>query len=533
MRLAGGCGTVSIGGGLAARRGEVIGAWKAALGASAVLAAGAGPLAAPAAAATAAPVERASATAVSILTPAGREASGTSPVFAWEAPVATRDYRFPDDGSLLRIGRVTASAERGSGDAILATGSVVLRSVELFGGMLRVDVVRTRASLRATDGAVADESVSHLVHVRLDGDPIELAAGKKLWVKGWGYAVVDDPVARGDSTSAGETLAGLRLHLTSAHSGLPAGTDIVLGGVHADLEHIPTAPAPDPGGSGGGGTTGTLPDRQVNPPRKHRRGIRQPPTAPRHGGRQGKPGNRHHGHAPRPPAPVIHPVTPPLHAAHGTGARAAIVRAALAQVGWPYVWGGESRTEGGFDCSGLVDHAYAAAGYQLPGRPTADVLWAMSVPLDPADLRPGDLVFLGARSRLVHHVGLYAGGGWVIAAPHHGALVSVEPLAAVPWDGFGRILRAPRGRILSVRVIRGSDRRPVSRSGPQAQVTANAVRTPDVEPTAAAAPAVHRSAPPPAPPRRRHHVDRLAVLPREDYRNWAVSLLASFRGAGR
>jgi cell wall-associated NlpC family hydrolase len=508
-------------------------AWKAALGASAVLAAGAGSLAAPAAGATASPVERASATAVAILTPARRAASGIPTVFAWETPVAMRGYRFPDDGSLLRIGRVTASAERGSGDAMVATGSVVLRSVELFGGMLRVDVVRARASLRATDGAVADGSVSHLVHVRLDGDPIELVPGKKLWVKGWGYAVVDDPVAREDSTGAGDTLAGLRLHLTSAHSGLPAGTDIVLGRVHADLEHIATAPAPDPGGSGGSGATGTLPDRQVNLPRKQRRGARPAPTAPRHGGRQGKPGSRQHGHAPRPPAPVIHPVTPPLQAAHGAGARAAIVRAALAQVGWPYVWGGESRTEGGFDCSGLVDHAYARAGYQLPGRPTADVLWAMSVPLDPADLRPGDLVFLGARSGLVHHVGLYAGGGWVIAAPHHGALVSIEPLAAVPWDGFGRILRAPRGRIVSVRLLGGSDRRQVPRPGPEAHVTANALRTPDPAPITARTPAVHQSAPVPAPPRRRHHVERLVALPREDFRHWTVSLLASFRGAGR
>jgi hypothetical protein len=116
---------------------------------------------------------------------------------------ARRDARLPvpDDGSLLRIGRVAASAERGSGDAVVATGSVVLRSVELFGGLLRVDVVRARASLRAGDGAVADGSVSHLVHVRLDGDPVELVPGKKLWVRGWGYAVVDEPVAREDSTT--------------------------------------------------------------------------------------------------------------------------------------------------------------------------------------------------------------------------------------------------------------------------------------------------------------------------------------------
>ena len=74
-----------------------MGAWKAALGASAVFAAGAGALAAPAAGATAPPVERASATAVAILTPARPAASGTPSVFAWETPVAMRGYRFPDE----------------------------------------------------------------------------------------------------------------------------------------------------------------------------------------------------------------------------------------------------------------------------------------------------------------------------------------------------------------------------------------------------------------------------------------------------
>ncbi|MGH3138445.1 MAG: choice-of-anchor P family protein [Gaiellales bacterium] len=452
---------------------------------------------------------------------------GTSTVFAWEAPASTRGYRFPDDGSLLRIGHLAASAERGSSDAITANSAVVLRSVELFGGLLRVDVVRASAALGASDGAVADTSGSHLVHVHLNGEPIKLVPGKKVWVKGWGYAVVDDPVARSDSTSAGDTLAGLRLHLTSAHAGLPAGTDIVLGQVHADVGHIPPPPASDPSGSGGSGSTGTLPDRQANAPRTHRRPAHRHPT------RQGTGKPRHHRHAPRLPAPVKHPVTPPLRATHGSGARGALVRAALAQVGWPYVWGGESRTEGGFDCSGLVDHAYARAGYQLPGRPTADVLWAMSVPLQRGDLRPGDLVFLGARSGYVHHVGLYAGGGWVIAAPHRGALVSIEPLTAVPWDGFGRILQAPRGRLLNAQLLAGTDRRPIAQPVAEPQVPAHSVPAPDAASSPAAEAAPHRSGPPPSPPKRRHQGERLAVLPREDYRQWAVSLLASFRGAGR
>ena len=60
----------------------------------------------------------------------------------------------------------------------------------------------------------------------------------------------------------------------------------------------------------------------------------------------------------------------------GLDGRGAVVAAAAAQVGWPYVWGGESRAEGGFDCSGLVDFAYSAAGRAASraadgGRPLA------------------------------------------------------------------------------------------------------------------------------------------------------------------
>ena len=221
------------------------------------------------------PVERASATAVAILTPAGRETSGiTDGVRVGDARLGARlplprRRLAPSDRPCRGLrGARLRRCDHGDRLGRPSLGRALRRHAP-DRRRPRPRVARERATAQSPT-----HPASHLVHVRLNGDPIELVPGKKLWVKGWGYAVVDDPVARSDSTGGGDTLAGLRLHLTSAHAGLPAGTDIVLGQVHADLEHIPPAPASDPGGSGGSGSTGTLPDRQANAPGTHHRPVR-------------------------------------------------------------------------------------------------------------------------------------------------------------------------------------------------------------------------------------------------------------------
>jgi cell wall-associated NlpC family hydrolase len=112
---------------------------------------------------------------------------------------------------------------------------------------------------------------------------------------------------------------------------------------------------------------------------------------------------------------------------------------ALAQVGTPYIWGGE--TSGvGFDCSGLVQAAYRAAGVSLP-RVAQDQYDAG--PLLPAGspLQPGDLVFFGQGLTAIDHVGIYVGvqGGQdvMVDAPHTGADVRVEPFPATVGASWG------------------------------------------------------------------------------------------------
>ena len=66
----------------------------------------------------------------------------------------------------------------------------------------------------------------------------------------------------------------------------------------------------------------------------------------------------------------------------------------------------------------------------------------MARPVPSGALAPGDLVFKGTGSGAPFHVGIYAGGGSVIVAPHSGARVRFEPLAAGGWDGFGSLAAA-------------------------------------------------------------------------------------------
>ncbi len=115
-------------------------------------------------------------------------------------------------------------------------------------------------------------------------------------------------------------------------------------------------------------------------------------------------------------------------------AGAGAVAWALAQVGTPYVWGGETPGEG-FDCSGLVQAAYRAAGVALPRVAQEQFDAGPHLPAGAA-LQPGDLVFFGASTSAVTHVGIYVGvaGGqaMMVDAPHTGADVRVEAFPATP-----------------------------------------------------------------------------------------------------
>ena len=123
------------------------------------------------------------------------------------------------------------------------------------------------------------------------------------------------------------------------------------------------------------------------------------------------------------------------------------------------MWGGASPATG-FDDAGLVQYAYAQVGVALPR--VADDQFRVGAAVARADLLPGDLVFFQDPSGYVDHVGLYAGGGQFLHAPHTGAVVGYDALstaycAAALRRGKARGLNALRGEPAQAQGV-GDDR---------------------------------------------------------------------------
>lgn len=106
--------------------------------------------------------------------------------------------------------------------------------------------------------------------------------------------------------------------------------------------------------------------------------------------------------------------------------QASVLEIAERFLGVPYVWGGESPTEGGFDCSGLVQYVFSLKGIAMVRLANEQFLQGQEVTRE--GLLPGDLVFFSTAGRIVDHVGIYAGEGRFLHAPRTGRVVSYDRL---------------------------------------------------------------------------------------------------------
>lgn len=114
---------------------------------------------------------------------------------------------------------------------------------------------------------------------------------------------------------------------------------------------------------------------------------------------------------------------------NGEGMKA--LEAAMTKLGAPYGWGAVGPDT--FDCSGLVVWAYAQQGKSIPR--TSQAQMAGGMPVDRADLQPGDVVgfYPGAT-----HVAIYAGNGKVVHASDYGIPLQVVNMDSMPFYGARR-----------------------------------------------------------------------------------------------
>lgn len=125
------------------------------------------------------------------------------------------------------------------------------------------------------------------------------------------------------------------------------------------------------------------------------------------------------------------------------GSVQAVIDRAKSALGIRYSWGGGNASgptfgvhdggvadsygdymHSGFDCSGLMVYAFAAAGVSLPHYSGYQYTSGQHVPL--SQIEPGDMVFYGNSG--IHHVALYIGHGQMIEAPESGMVVRITTL---------------------------------------------------------------------------------------------------------
>jgi cell wall-associated NlpC family hydrolase len=105
--------------------------------------------------------------------------------------------------------------------------------------------------------------------------------------------------------------------------------------------------------------------------------------------------------------------------------REAVIATARRAMGRPYSWGGTGEDGGGFDCSGLIQHAYGQHGIALPRTSVEQAKEGRAVARKLGALAPGDLLTFSNRGGPVSHVGLYIGEGRFIHSASRGVQISV------------------------------------------------------------------------------------------------------------
>ena len=174
---------------------------------------------------------------------------------ALEWPTSTtvdvQSFQYPDDGSIVSLGRSRAAVFAQSGDAAAAQAFAEVIVLSLFGGEVVAAQVTASASAGASARSVgADVTASGVQGLRVLGSDVSTTPGSRASLEDWGTIAVlteSSGARKSGPPGAQGSVAALRVVLTAAHGGLPAGTEILVGSVQAlAVAKLSATPRPDP-----------------------------------------------------------------------------------------------------------------------------------------------------------------------------------------------------------------------------------------------------------------------------------------------
>src|SRR5207248_2366784 len=190
-------------------------------------------------------------------------------------------FAYPSDGSIATTGQLTASAQSDVGSTATASASGEAHGVSMFGGEITADLVDGHA-VASTRGKTAGGSLSSSTVAGLTvlGQASAVSANGRIALADWGYLTtleegLDRTAGPGGAQAFHGFVTALDVHLTAAHNGVPAGTEIQVGYAEVNVQapapkqHKPVPPStkrgkktpkpPEPKRNGNGGNGGGTP----------------------------------------------------------------------------------------------------------------------------------------------------------------------------------------------------------------------------------------------------------------------------------
>ena len=159
------------------------------------------------------------------------------------SPVLTSAFAYPNDGSIVSASSTTASASTTVGKVASAKAEADVSSISLFQGEVTADSLTARASAgTGPSGAGGNQNGTGVSNLRVAGQPV---SGTQAALGNWGKLTLDatavETTAPAGTLAYHGTVTALDIHLTAAHGGLPAGSDIRIGLAEAAVQTAPPA----------------------------------------------------------------------------------------------------------------------------------------------------------------------------------------------------------------------------------------------------------------------------------------------------